>query len=353
MHSQEPRAGKACPLPSLQQWLPTFTRLLRDRYRSLTPKTARLLDAGVHRIGVARVSTLAQTSVIWSASVRVCFELNRRGAGKSLAALQGIAMVKRIAPIRVISFFLLAACGAFCQSDRPSADLLPGLQFDGSNSPELQRQEMRTWSSLPDAPSVLLSTQAEKFRTFADEVPSPLRLGAVNINARVMREQELGQVTPRLQPSLTAPYKAVLIPEEPRTFFDKYLYPSLRKQDPPYYPSTSGSFVGRATDAASRIFVTRNDAGKRRLNTSYAFLGVLTSVAIHTAYRPYWARSSSATFNNFGSTIGSGAGINLFREFGPGIRQMIRGDAPKLESRVGERIANDQTLKEVVSTPAR
>ena len=249
-------------------------------------------------------------------------------------------MVKRIAPIRVISFLLLAACGALCQSDRPSADLLPGLQFDGPNSPELQRQEMRTWSSLPDAPSVLLP------------MPSLLTLGAVGINARVMREKELGQATPRLQPNLTAPYKAVLIPEESSTFFDKYLYPSLRKQDPRYYPSTSGSFMGRATDAASRIFITRNDWGKRRLNTSY-FLGVLTSVAIHTAYRPYWARSTSATFNNFGSTIGSDAGINLLREFGPGIRQMAKGRAPELESRVEERITNDRTPKEVVSTPAR
>src|SRR5229473_6243968 len=127
-------------------------------------------------------------------------------------------MVKRIAPIRVISFFLLAACGALCQSDRPSADLLPGLQFDGSNSPELQRQEMRTWSSLPDAPSVLLPTQAEKFHTFVDEVRSPLRLGAVDINARVMREKELGQVTPRLQPGLTAPYKRSSFQKSPAPF---------------------------------------------------------------------------------------------------------------------------------------
>ena len=260
-------------------------------------------------------------------------------------------MVKRIA-IRVIAFFLLPACGALCQSERPSADFLPGLQFDGSNSSEGRRQEMRTWTLLPDAPSVLLPIQAQKSHTLVDEGPSLLTLGAVGITVRVIRETELGQVTPPLQPSLTAPRKAVLIAEEPSTFFDKYLYPSLRKQDLRYYPSTSGSFMGRATDAASRIFITRTDSGKRRLNTSY-FLGVLTSVAIHTAYRPYWTRSSSATFNNFGSTIGSGAGINLFREFGPGFRQMIKGHAPKLESRVEERITNHQTAKEVVSTPAR
>ncbi|MGC2182950.1 MAG: hypothetical protein WA637_06715 [Terriglobales bacterium] len=142
------------------------------------------------------------------------------------------------------------------------------------------------------------------------------------------------------------------MPEQPSTFLDKYLYPSLRKQGPLYYPATSGSFVGRATGAVTSIFIPRNDSGKRRLNTSY-FLGVLTAAAIHTAYRPYWARSTSAAFNNFGSTIGRGAGINLYREFGPGIRQMVKGHAPKVESRVEEHIASDQITKEVVSNPAR
>jgi len=212
-------------------------------------------------------------------------------------------MVKRIAPIRVISFFLLAACGAFCQSERPSADLLQGFQFDGSNSPEVQRQEMRTWRSLPDAPSVLPPTQAQKFHTFLDEARSPLTLGAVGINAGVMRETELGHVTPGPQPSLTALYKVVFIQKESSAFFGKYLYPSLLKQDPRYYPSSSGSFLGRATYAASRIFITRNDSGKRTLNASY-FLGVLTSVAIATAYRPYWARSTSATFKTWPSLRG-------------------------------------------------
>ena len=227
-------------------------------------------------------------------------------------------MVKQIAPTRVISFFLLAACGALCQSERPSADLLRESQSDGSNSSEVRRQQMRTWGSLPDAPSVQPPTQAEKFRTFVDEARSPLTLGAVAISAGVMRE-----------PSLTALYKVVFVQKESSAFLGKYLYPSLLKQDPRYYPSTSGSFLGRATYAASRILITRNDSGKRTLNASY-FLGVLTSVAIATAYRPYWRRSTSATFKTFGSTIGSDVGINLFHEFGPGIRRMLKGHAVRL-----------------------
>ena len=237
-------------------------------------------------------------------------------------------MVKRIARAGVFSLFLLAAYGALCQSGHPSGDLLQGLQFDGSNSPQVQRQETRVWPSLPDAPSVLPPTQAEKFYTFIEEAGSPLILGAVGVNAALMRETEPGGIGSGLQPSLTALYEVVFIQKESSVFLGKYLYPALLRQDPRYYPSTSGSFLGRTTYAASRIFVTRNDSGKRTLNTSY-FLGVLTSVAIATAYRPYWARSTSAPFKTFGSTIGSDVGINLFHEFVPGIRRMVKSHAPK------------------------
>jgi hypothetical protein len=256
-------------------------------------------------------------------------------------------MAKRIAPIRVIFFFLLAACGAWCQSER--ADLVQTLKFDDSNS--VQRPETRTSRSLPDAPStVQLPKQAEKFQTFVDEVPSPKALGAVGINTGVMRGTELRHVTLGPQPSYTAPDKAVVTQEEFHTFFGKYLYPSSLKQNLRYHPSSGVGFMGRATYAASRIFITSDNSGKGRLNTSY-FLGALTSVVVSTAYRPYWARSSSATFNNFGSTIGSDAGRNLFHEFGPGILQMVKGHTPKFASRIGERITNDQTPIEVVSTP--
>jgi hypothetical protein len=257
-------------------------------------------------------------------------------------------MVKRTAPVRVISFLLVAACGALCQSEPPSVDVLQGFHFNGSSSlsVEAQRQEMRTWKSLPDAPSFQPPTQAEKFQAFVDEARSPLILGAVGVNAGVMRETELEHFTPGPQPSFAAVYRVALIQKESSAFFGKYLYPSLLKQDPRYFPSTSDSVMGRATYAVSRIFITRDDSGKRRLNTSY-FLGVLTSVAIATAYRPYWARSTSGAFNNFGTTIGSDAGINVLHEFGPGIRQMVKAHTPKFVSRIEEHITGDQFPRDV------
>jgi hypothetical protein len=258
-------------------------------------------------------------------------------------------MVMRIAPIRVICFCLLAACGALCQK---SADLIQELQFDGSNSPQRQGEETSTSGPLPDAPSVQPPTQADEFRTFFAEARSPLTLTAVGANARVIRETDLDHLKAARQLSYTGLYKARSIQDRSSAFFGRYLYPSVLKQRLRYHPSTSASLMGRAAYAASRIFIVRDDGGKGRLNTSY-FLGVLTSVAIHTAYRPYWARSASATFNNFGSTIGSDAGINLFHEFQPGLLQMMKGHTPRFVSRIEARISDDQTRRDAVSLPAR
>ena len=259
----------------------------------------------------------------------------------------------RLVTIRVVTFVLLAARGALSQQS-PSTDLLQQLQSD-SNASDLQRPEILTSNSLPDAPSsVQPPTQAERFPTVVTVVRSPLTLdapGVTVINASVVRDTGPGHVTPGLRPSFIPRYETAFTQEDSSTFLDKYLYPSLLNRNLRYHPSTSASFMGRASDAASRIFITRDDSGKGRLNTSY-FLGVLTSVAIHTAYRPYWTRSTSGTFNNFGSTIGSDAGLNLFHEFQPGIMLMVRGHTPKFVSRIGAAITNAPP-RDVVPTPAR
>jgi hypothetical protein len=261
-------------------------------------------------------------------------------------------MVKITAQIRVISFVFLAACGALCQGQGPSGTQLQGLRFDGSNSFQAQRREMPTSRSLPDAPSVQRTLQTGKFQTFVTEARSPLTLGAVGVDAAIMRGTDPEHGTPEARPGLTTLYKEALIQKESSAFFGRYLYPSLLKQDPRYYPSTSASFLGRATYAVTRILITRRDSGERTLNTSY-FLGALTSVAIATAYRPYWARSASSTFKTFGLTIGSDAGINLFHEFRPEIRQMVKGRTAKFVSTIKESITQDQISRDMVSIPPR
>ena len=178
-----------------------------------------------------------------------------------------------------------------------------------------------------------VAEQAEGFQTFVHGVDSPVAL-----NADLMRQTEAARVALGAQFGLADFPQGELTQKEFSVPSGRHLYPPLLKQDPRDYLSTSGSLVSRACYAASRTFVARDDSGKTRLNTSY-FLAVLSSVAIHSARRPYWARSTSETFSDFGSTIGSDAGINVFHGFEPGIRQIAKRFAPKFVSRIEERIS--------------
>jgi hypothetical protein len=235
--------------------------------------------------------------------------------------------VKGTAPIRVIFFLLSAACGALCQN-LASADLLHGSQPDAPNPPEVQRPETRSWQSLPDA-------------------PLPVQPQAPENGSSVMRVDAVS-VTPPPQFSFPAPDALRFTQDKSSDFFSRNLVFQLPKPDPSYAHSTSGSFLGRASYAASSVLFIHTPSGRPRLNTGY-FLGILALAAVHTAYRPYWERTGSAVAGDFGVSIGSNAGINVFHEFEPA----IRGITPKFVFRLGERLTGGQAPRDSLSTPER
>jgi len=179
-------------------------------------------------------------------------------------------------PIRAACFVILAACGALCQ---------------------------QRLSSLPDAPVVQTSAQAN-----ID--------GSAQFGNFVFYQQKPDQNTFH-------------------DFFTRHLYPaSLPKRNLNYHPANEG-LVRRATYAASRTLITRDDFGKARLNTSY-LLRMLTSVAKDTASTPYWRRRFGEPFSDFGSTIGNDVGMNVLHEFKPGIEQLLKNHTPKFVTAMEE-----------------
>lgn len=256
--------------------------------------------------------------------------------------------MKRVASIRVTAFLLMAACAALCQSP-PSTELFLGLQSAASDSTDAPRHEMRPWNSLPDAPSPVGSPRPdERFHALADEVRSPLTLDAFGRGAAVMPEAEQGYLALGARPSSISFSSAPSQKEnDPGAFWNKHLH--LPQVQPPL--STSGSFARRTFAAASGFLITHEDSGKGRLNTSY-ILVALSAAAAHAAYRPYWARSASATFDDFGSSMGSDAGINVFHEFEPGIRQVVRDHIPRFMFRIEDRVFHGHSPRDAIS-PAR
>ncbi len=220
------------------------------------------------------------------------------------------------------------------------------------------KQQQRTpFKTLPDAPSAQVLNRTipgqEELQTVSKEAALPhlpAAAGPAGVNAAVVREAHAGIVLPEA-PSAILLYKPVPLqnievrneaPNKGDAFFSKYLNPSKLNQAPRYQPSSRDKVMDRATDAASRIFVTRDESGNRKLNTNY-FLRVLTSVAADSASRRYRARSGAAPLTDFGSTIGGDAGRNLLHEFGPGIRQIVTSHMPAFVFRIQDRVVRQQS----------
>jgi len=216
-------------------------------------------------------------------------------------------MVERIAAAGVVTFVLWAACGAVGQN----AD------------------------SLPDAPSVQAATRAPEFNVFVEQIHSPFT------QVHSLFKLDGARLPDAMRPdAFRDPDKMARAQKPPDAFLAKYLSTASAKQKPSDRAADS-SFMGRATHAAAGIFFTRDDSGRGRVNTAY-FLRALTLAASDTASRPYWRRSATEPFSDFGSTVGNDAGMNLLHEFGPGIQHMVKSHAPRFVGRIiGERLGHN------------
>ena len=193
-----------------------------------------------------------------------------------------------MASTRVISFLLLASCGALCQ----------------------QRDGRQLRNSLPDAPSMTSSNLA-----------------------RILHSQHVDSA----EIARATVYEDSPVRDQTQDFFAKRLRPTAVISRSGYRPVANETLMGRATYAASNTLIVRHTYGKSELNTSY-LLRVLSSSLVHLANRPYWNRPLSAPFSDFGSTIGNDAGMNVLHEFGPGLEQLVKNHEPRFVAKIEDRV---------------
>ncbi len=106
-------------------------------------------------------------------------------------------------------------------------------------------------------------------------------------------------------------------------FMTGAVLPSILKEDPRFYQSSSGGFLHRAGYAASRIFVTRTDSGGERFNFS-EIVGSGLSAGISTyAYHPRGDRTFPNTMSVWGTQVGYDTLTLVVKEFWPDIRKKI------------------------------
>ncbi|HEY6346930.1 MAG TPA: hypothetical protein VIY49_36030 [Bryobacteraceae bacterium] len=106
-------------------------------------------------------------------------------------------------------------------------------------------------------------------------------------------------------------------------YFTGAIFPSLLHQDPRFYQTSQGTFWHRAGYAASRIFVTRTDAGGEQFNYSEIF-GSAVGAGISTyTYHPRADKNIPNALSVWGSEVGYDMLTIVVKEFWPDIRRKL------------------------------
>jgi hypothetical protein len=105
------------------------------------------------------------------------------------------------------------------------------------------------------------------------------------------------------------------------------IFPSLLREDPRYFRRGQGGKWPRMGYAASRIFITRTDAGRPRFNFS-ELVGNSATVAISNAYYPD-TRTAADNTEKLSIQLATDMFSNVLKEFWPDVkRKMFRNRKP-------------------------
>ena len=239
---------------------------------------------------------------------------------------------------------LLFACGiasgqqAFLNSIQPAPNALlamaeaPLLEpLVAPSTPRLQQMKNLIKLQITRAidgkpyPSVLewrpLTTK-EKFQVFLHSTYSPRTFfnAALDEAADRAKGRHLNREYETGARGVGQRYGINLATNETEVFFQRFLFPTLLRQDPRYFRNPDLPFFRRALYAMSRVFITRTDNGGQTFNSS-RILSIAASRAVSDLYVPGERQGMHPVVECVSFTLLRDAGENLLHEFWPDVRR--------------------------------
>jgi len=115
-------------------------------------------------------------------------------------------------------------------------------------------------------------------------------------------------------------YGINLATSETNVFFERFLLPTVLKQDPRYFRNPELPFFRRALYSVSRVFITHADSGQQTFNAS-KILGGAASQAIADLYVPGERQGLHPILGRVTFNLVRDAGLNVVHEFWPDIHR--------------------------------
>jgi hypothetical protein len=103
-----------------------------------------------------------------------------------------------------------------------------------------------------------------------------------------------------------------------RFFADSFM-PTITHEDPRYFRKAHGKITARGVYAAERVFVSQRDDGSHGFNYA-GTIGRAAASALTMAYYPAQSANGRVAAETWGISLAGWAGVNLFHEFWPDVR---------------------------------
>lgn len=235
---------------------------------------------------------------------------------------QGSAATPQPAPTQISHS--MAIIGALPDAPEPnSSDMAPMQKMKG-----MIKTEVNHAINSNACPSVYewrpLTTQ-EKFEVFVRSTYSPYTF----INAAVSQATDPITGTHLRKDGYESGFRGIaqrygieLSTNETDVFFQRFLFPTLLKQDPRYFRNPDLPVRSRILYSVTRVLITRSDDGGESFNVS-RILGGGASRAVADLYVPGEKQGIGAIAGSVGINMLQDAGMNLLREFWPDMRQKL------------------------------
>jgi len=167
-------------------------------------------------------------------------------------------------------------------------------------------------------------TVEQKWKFFVEETFTPLTIVA---SAATGGESQATNTDPKYgvgHVALAKRFGAATMDNITQNFFSDFVMASALHEDTKYRRrGEQHGFWSRVGYAISRAVVTRTNTGASTVNWSN-FTGTALSVGLSNAYYPLRSRNLNATLINWGSSSASAGFGNLFPEFVPDFKRLLK-----------------------------
>ena len=155
-----------------------------------------------------------------------------------------------------------------------------------------------------------------KFKLFVNQSISPAYILAAGVSSAFNQARDVPKDYGQGWDAYGGRYGETIARASSSSFFGTFIFASVLRQDPRFYPQVHPTLWGSVKYSAQRIFVTRTDSGKDTFNAS-GLLGPLGAEVLANTYLPRSEQTGAKNAERYGTDLAWRFAGNMFKNYWP------------------------------------